>query len=250
MIQSRIPPAGRLYIIIAVILLCSSAAQAETENYGETAQAFTVPKLVSSLPAAISSKRSLYLEMLEQQARKHAIPVELADAVAFVESAYDAAAIGHAGEVGIMQIMPATAAMLGFVGGQAELADPETNIRLGVQYLAGAWRLAAGDVCHALMKYRAGHGEQAMSARSIEYCRRARDYLAALGSPLARLISVSVASVAALKPEPRVRTTLASRTPTAADRSRRFWAAHEARVRALTITVRAKWARLAQHKRG
>jgi hypothetical protein len=35
------------------------------------------------------------------------------------------------------------------------------------------------------MKYRAGHGEERMSERSVEYCRRARAHLAAIGSPLA-----------------------------------------------------------------
>ena len=39
-------------------------------------------------------------------------------------------------------------------------------------------------MCRALMKYRAGHGEERMSPLSAEYCRRARGYLAAIGSPL------------------------------------------------------------------
>ena len=86
------------------------------------------------------------------------MPAELVDAVAFVESAYDPSAIGQAGEIGIMQVMPSTAAMLGFQGNRAQL-----------------------------MKYRAGYGEETMSARSVEYCRRVRDHLAALGSPLATL---------------------------------------------------------------
>jgi soluble lytic murein transglycosylase-like protein len=87
----------------------------------------------------------------------------LADAVTQIESGYDPTARGGAGEIGLMQVMPGTAAMLGFVGTDAELAVRETNIRLGVQYLADAWRLAGGNVCRALMKYRAGHGEEVMS---------------------------------------------------------------------------------------
>jgi len=38
------------------------------------------------------------------------------------------------------------------------------NIHYGVTYLSQAWRLANGDLCRALMKYRAGHGEEMMSA--------------------------------------------------------------------------------------
>ncbi|WP_204351734.1 hypothetical protein, partial [Klebsiella variicola] len=51
-------------------------------------------------------------------------------------------------------------------------------------YLAGAWRLANHDICTATMKYRAGHGETQFSFRSVEYCRRVRAELAALGFPV------------------------------------------------------------------
>jgi hypothetical protein len=54
-----------------------------------------------------------------------------------------------------------------------------------VIYLSKAWRLANGDLCRASMKYRAGHGEEMMSPLSVEYCRRARNHLVALGSPFA-----------------------------------------------------------------
>jgi soluble lytic murein transglycosylase-like protein len=74
--------------------------------------------------------------------------------------------------------------MLGHRGGVTELFEPATNIRYGVMYLARAWQLADGDLCRTLMKYRAGHGEERMSPLSVEYCRRARGHLAAIGSPL------------------------------------------------------------------
>ena len=83
-----------------------------------------------------------------------------------------------------MQIRPETAALLGYRGTVSGLFEPETNVYYSVAYLAGAWRRANGDLCRALMKYRAGHGEERMSAFSIEYCRRARSYLASTGSPL------------------------------------------------------------------
>jgi len=84
-----------------------------------------------------------------------------------------------------MQIRPETAAMLGFSGGVTDLFEPETNIRYGVRYLARAWQLAQGDVCRTLMKYRAGWGNETMTPLSVEYCRRAKGHLAAIGSPLA-----------------------------------------------------------------
>jgi hypothetical protein len=244
------------HIVIASLLLCSSGLHAESEKKQDASHVFFLPKTASFLPPAAALKRRLYLDMFEQQAREQTVPAELVDAVAFVESTYDPSAIGHAGEIGIMQVMPSTAAMLGFQGNQAQLADADTNIRYGVQYLAGALRLAGGDLCRALMKYRAGHGEEAMSARSIEYCRRVRDHLAALGSPLATLVSLPlppglpVARAAMIKPASRTATSIRISSLTPARRSRQFWAAHEARIRAITFAVRAKWARLTQQKRG
>ena len=133
---------------------------------------------------AVPEGRKRYLPLIAAEARAHGLPPEVADAVARVESSYNSAAIGGSGERGMMQVMPPTAAMLGFRGTGDQLADPETNIRLGVTYLAGAWKLTGGDLCRTLMKYRAGHNQERMSALSVEYCRRAKSHLAALGSPL------------------------------------------------------------------
>jgi hypothetical protein len=36
------------------------------------------------------------------------------------------------------------------------------------------------------MKYRAGHGEERMTPLSVEYCRRVRTHLAAIGSPVGK----------------------------------------------------------------
>jgi hypothetical protein len=128
--------------------------------------------------------RSTYLPAIAEEAAANGVPPALVDAVVRIESRYDPTAVGSIGEIGLMQVRPKTAAMLGFQGTAAELAEPRTNLRYGVGYLAKAWRLADGDLCRALMKYRAGHGSDRMSALSIEYCRRARQHLAAVGTQL------------------------------------------------------------------
>ena len=94
---------------------------------------------------------------------KTGLPADIADAVVQVESNYNPRVIGGVGEIGLMQIRPQTAAMLGFRGSAEDLAKPEVNIHYGVTYLSKAWRLANGDLCRTLMKYRAGHGEEVMT---------------------------------------------------------------------------------------
>jgi hypothetical protein len=200
--------------------------------------------------------------LVEQEARKTGLPADIAEAVVHVESNYDPAVIGRVGEIGLMQVRPETAAMLGFRGSNEELAKPEINVHYGVIYLSKAWRLANGDLCRALMKYRAGHGEEIMTQRSVDYCQRARNHLAALGSPFATqgttwpvVIPTSTAEAAntsipkssANSPKPLAspKAVYAQYRRGTAAASHAFWAAHEARVRAITARINAKWRRVA-----
>lgn len=168
-------------------------------------QAETLGAPDAALPARLDDtpllkgfpRRSLYQDIIKREADSHGLPHAIADAVVRIESGYNPSAVGGVGEIGLMQVRPSTAAMLGFKGSNAELAEPEDNIRYGVAYLAKAWRLAGGDICRALMKYRAGHGEETMTPLSAEYCRRAKMHLAALGW------SVSVNASADPMPKPK-----------------------------------------------
>jgi soluble lytic murein transglycosylase-like protein len=118
---------------------------------------------------------------IERAARGAGLPAEIAEAVAHTESRFNQYAAGADGEVGLMQVLPSTARMMGFSGTNAELGDPKVNIHYGVRYLAGAYRLAGGDLCTTVMKYRAGHGETRFSHLSVDYCRKVRTRLASRG---------------------------------------------------------------------
>jgi soluble lytic murein transglycosylase-like protein len=248
----------RLRLILAAILLATSAgpktlAVAEP-NSAEPPKAPDDPKADVEKTSDMSgpSFRAAIRAMVEQEAQKAGLPPDIADAVVHIESNYDPTVIGGVGEIGLMQVRPGTAAMLGFRGSAEELARPEINIHYGVAYLSKAWRLADGDLCRTLMKYRAGHGEEVMTARSVNYCNRAKGHLAALGSPLAAGTtppSIIPSSVLANN-QPRsllispkdVYAQYRQGTPAA---SRAFWAAHEARVRAIKARIESRWRRLA-----
>jgi Transglycosylase SLT domain len=158
-------------------------------SYAESINGISIPlppaiNELIGLPKTYTKSRSAYLNILTRHAEQTGLPPAIADAVIRVESSFNPQAVGGVGEVGLMQVRPETAAMLGFSGGVTELFEPETNIQYGVRYLARAWQLAQGDVCRALMKYRAGWGNETMTPLSVEYCRRAKGHLAAIGSPL------------------------------------------------------------------
>lgn len=142
------------------------------------------------LPAVANSPAD-YRALAAAEAARAGLPPEVADSVMAVESGYNPAAMGGAGEIGLMQILPSTARMLGFTGTDAELAAPQVNIHYGVTYLAQAWRLAAGDICTAAMKYRAGHGETRFSYLSVNYCVAVRSKLMARGYRVTGIVPVA-----------------------------------------------------------
>jgi soluble lytic murein transglycosylase-like protein len=142
-------------------------------------------------PSGGTDAGSHYRALIEKEAAGSGLAPEIAEAVMAVESGFNPAAIGGAGEIGLMQILPSTARMLGFSGSLSDLAVPETNIHYGVSYLAQAWRLAGGDLCTAVMKYRAGHGETRFSYLSVNYCLAVRAKLTARGFPVTGRVPVA-----------------------------------------------------------
>lgn len=198
--------------------------------------------LTGLLPAVaetmiLSTPKETYRAIAKREADKAGLPPDVADAVMAIESGYDPTRVGGVGEIGLMQVRPTTAAMLGFQGTAAELALPETNIHYGVTYLAKAWQMAGGDFCRALMKYRAGHGEEVMSPLSAAYCDRARRHLAGEGEPN----PPSTPRAARLSKPSRV----VSVSPLVRLSSVAFWAAHDARVKAISARIERKWRMMA-----
>lgn len=151
-------------------------------------------KSVSSDCAALTSagsSRETYRKYAACQAQRYGLPPIVAHSVMEIESGFNRGARGGDGEVGLMQVMPRTARMLGFRGTLDDLETPETNIEIGVRYLAQAYRLAQGDLCTTVMKYRAGHGESRFSVLSVRYCERARFIHAREGAPVVGVVPVA-----------------------------------------------------------
>jgi soluble lytic murein transglycosylase-like protein len=127
-----------------------------------------------SIVAKPKGVRSSYDAIIAKHAARHGVPVALASAVVRVESNYRPNARGQAGEVGLMQIKPATARMMGYSGSAKGLYDPETNIRYGMKYLAKAHQLGGGDTCGTILRYNAGHGAKRMNKISAAYCSKVK----------------------------------------------------------------------------
>jgi soluble lytic murein transglycosylase-like protein len=91
------------------------------------------------------------------------VPVELVEAIIDEESAWNPYAVSRKGAVGLMQLMPETAARFG-VRNRYRLDE---NIRGGVAYLAWLIRLFRGDFRLAVAAYYAG--ERRILRRQLDY---------------------------------------------------------------------------------
>lgn len=122
--------------------------------------------------------RETIVAVVDKEARANGIPIALARAVVRIESNWNAGLTGRAGEVGLMQIKHQTARGVGYTGTRAALYNPETNIKWGMRYLAGAYKLAGGDTCGTVLRYQGGHGAKRMSSMARTYCSKARTIMA------------------------------------------------------------------------
>ena len=118
-----------------------------------------------------------YKNIIERYASENGVPLVLAHAVITVESNYKPNSRGKAGEVGLMQIKPATAKMMGYSGSKKGLFDPETNIKFGMKYLGKAQRLGGGTTCGTILKYNAGHAAKRMNPVSQNYCKKVKRHI-------------------------------------------------------------------------
>lgn len=102
--------------------------------------------------------------LIEAHARAQNVPSWVVHRVVKRESNYNPRARGGSA-LGLMQIKHPTARGVGYRGDAAGLYDAGTNLKYGVAYLAGAWRLAGGnyDVCYR--HYQRGYYYSAKQAR-------------------------------------------------------------------------------------
>jgi len=131
-------------------------------------------------PAVKGAPEATLRHRIAAHAKAAGLPAELAEAVVRHESRFNAKARGRHGEIGLMQIKPQTARGLGYRGTAAGLYDVETNLKWGMAYLAGAYKLAGGDTCGTILRYNAGHGATRMNRISRAYCSEVVTYVASL----------------------------------------------------------------------
>lgn len=154
------------------------------DGASSTARAVTVPTAQPKLIAyfEVSPGFRSVKHLLREASAHHDVDYELLKALIATESGFDAGAVSPKGAIGLMQVMPATAARYGVsadrrVSIEQKLADPATNIRAGASYLGYLIRLFPGQLELALAAYNAGEGAVQRAGNRIPNYRETQNYV-------------------------------------------------------------------------
>jgi hypothetical protein len=141
-----------LLCCMALALQCAPLPASQSvaaTDAAPAARALPVP------PDAPKPSRTTINQLIERFADRYGVERDLVHAVVRAESAYNPHAVSHAGAVGLMQVMPETAADYGVTSVDA-LFDASTNVRVGVRHLKRL--LNRYGIGKAVMAYNAGEG--------------------------------------------------------------------------------------------
>jgi soluble lytic murein transglycosylase-like protein len=112
------------------------------------------PASAAMAPAPGGDRRRAYDRLLQEAARLYQLPVAFVRAVVKVESDFNPQVVSHAGAMGLMQLMPRTAASMGV----SDPFDPRQNIYGGTRYLRILANKFNGDLVLTIAAYNAGEG--------------------------------------------------------------------------------------------
>jgi hypothetical protein len=157
------------------------AARAASSETASGQQAVSLPRP----PNRPLPQRAAIDTLIDRYAKSHRLDQRLVHAVIRAESGYNPHAVSPAGAIGLMQIMPATAAIYGVSSADA-LFDANTNLRVGMRHL----NLLIGrhGLGKAVMAYNAEEGALARHNGFVTYAETQRythrvltDYLKSKG---------------------------------------------------------------------
>ena len=120
--------------------------------------------------------------LLREASLTYGIDYELLQALIATESGFNAQAVSPKGAVGLMQLIPPTAARYGVKADknspiEQKLTDPKTNIRAGSTYLRDLIRMFPGKIELAIAAYNAGEGAVQRAGNKIPNYPETRNYV-------------------------------------------------------------------------
>lgn len=126
----------------------------DAEKRNPPAKAPTIPGKVPPEGKVSEESTGDWRDHIAPLASKYAVDEALVRAVIRMESGGQTTAVSHKGAMGLMQLMPGTARMLGV----EDPFDPVQNLEGGIKYLSQLSDKYQGDMTKTLAAYNAGPG--------------------------------------------------------------------------------------------
>jgi soluble lytic murein transglycosylase-like protein len=185
-----------LPLAAAVLLLCPLTASAQIYAWRDangnlvlsdkakdpSAKTYSISPTIDTTVRTtkpLTKRAAQYQSLIEEHASLNSVSVDLVRALIQAESAFNPRAVSPKGALGLMQLMPATAAEYGVT----DAFNPADNVRAGVKYLKLKYlkRLLTsyeGNVELALAAYNAGPGAVKKYGGKVPPYRETQNYVA------------------------------------------------------------------------
>jgi soluble lytic murein transglycosylase-like protein len=125
-----------------------------------------------------AAKRAIALvPEIERVALAYRIDPLLLHAIAHVESRHNPDAVSHAGALGLMQVMPATARRFGVSSPHTALRDPRISLEVSSRYLKNLQQRFGNNLSLVIAAYNAGEGAVEKYGRQVPPYKETRGYV-------------------------------------------------------------------------
>jgi soluble lytic murein transglycosylase-like protein len=143
----------RLYYSTGFVELASNSVVGYEADESVAPAAVVAMTAVAAPASAMATEGPTPLELADAAADRYGLPRALVRSVMAAESGFEPLAISPKGAIGLMQLMPGTAWVLG-----ADPHDPAQNVDAGTRYLRDLLEKYNYGLRHALAAYNAGPG--------------------------------------------------------------------------------------------
>jgi soluble lytic murein transglycosylase-like protein len=186
---------SRWTFVAAALLLCPVTASAQIYAWRDangvlvlsdqakdpSAKTYSISPAVNTTVRTtrpLSGRAAEFQPLIAEHAALNSVDVDLVSALIQAESAFNPRAVSSKGALGLMQLMPATAAEYGV----ADAFNPAENIRAGVKYLKQLLDSYKGRVELALAAYNAGPAAVKKYGGKVPPYRETQNYVARIQS--------------------------------------------------------------------
>lgn len=166
-----------MYDAVATAAPDAGTVPPATSPAAASPQPGAAPRKPKSMGRDSTARAVALVPQISRVAEQYGIDPLLLHAIAHVESRHNPEAMSHAGAVGLMQVMPATARRFGVTSPQTELRDPRISLEVSSAYLKTLQKRFDNNLPLIIAAYNAGEGAVEKYGRRIPPYKETQGYV-------------------------------------------------------------------------